>query len=85
MTVNILYFARLREAFGMGSEQIELPEGVGDISGLTQWLRSRGGAWETELAEGKPVRAAVNQVLSFPATTIKDGDEIAFLPPVTGG
>jgi molybdopterin synthase sulfur carrier subunit len=50
-----------------------------------QWLRARGGAWERELAAGRPVRAAVNQDMATPATPVRDGDEVAFFPPVTGG
>jgi len=85
MTVTVLYFARLREAFGVSTEQIELPQAIHDISGLTRWLRERGGVWDAELAETRTVRAAVNQVMAAGDTAIKNGDEIAFFPPVTGG
>ena len=60
-TIDVLYFARLREVFGREREQVELPGNVQDVGGLTAWLRSRGDAWERELAPGKPVRIAVNQ------------------------
>jgi molybdopterin synthase sulfur carrier subunit len=83
--ITILYFARLREALGMASEQIALPAGVGDLESLRELLRGRGGAWAEELADGRPVRAAVNQDMAFGNTRIADGDEIAFFPPVTGG
>lgn len=85
MAITVLYFARLREAFGVSTEQIELPQAVADISSLTSWLRERGGAWEAELAETRTVRAAVNQNMASGDTAVKDGDEIAFFPPVTGG
>ena len=83
--ITVLYFARLREAFGMATEQIALPAGVRDLASLRELLRSRGGAWVEELADGKPVRAAVNQDMARGETLIADGDEIAFFPPVTGG
>ena len=83
--ITILYFARLREALGKTSEQIALPAGVGDLASLRALLRSRGGAWAEEMADSRPVRAAVNQDMAFGATRIGDGDEIAFFPPVTGG
>ena len=83
--ITILYFARLREALGKTSEQVVLPAGVGDLESLRQWLRERGGAWAEEMADGKAVRAAVNQDVAQGNTPVGDGDEIAFFPPVTGG
>ena len=83
--MTVLYFARLREALGTGSEQIALPATVRDLEGLRALLVGRGGAWERELAPGKPVRAAVNQAMAVGDVPVADGDEIAFFPPVTGG
>ena len=83
--VTILYFARLKEALGTGSEELALPVGVGDLAGLRTALVARGGAWAHELAGPRPIRAAVNQEMASPDTPVKDGDEIAFFPPVTGG
>ncbi|HTT37356.1 MAG TPA: molybdopterin converting factor subunit 1 [Burkholderiales bacterium] len=84
-TVTVLYFARLKEAFGRGSERIVLPQQVGTVADLRELLRARGGVWEKELAAGRAVRAAVNQDMAEPATPIRDGDEVALFPPVTGG
>ena len=83
--VTVVYFAHLREALGKPSEQIALPAEVRNLAGLRRLLMSRGGAWADELADGKPVRAAVNQDMAQGDTRISDGDEIAFFPPVTGG
>ena len=85
VTVTVLYFARLREALGRASETVSLPAGSQTVAALRAHLRSRGGAWETELAADKPVRAAVNQDMSQADTVLADGDEVAFFPPVTGG
>ena len=83
--VTVLYFARLREALGKASEELALPESVIDLASLREVLVSRGGAWAQELAQTRPVRAAVNQDMASADTPVKDGDEIAFFPPVTGG
>ncbi|MCE9641579.1 MAG: molybdopterin converting factor subunit 1 [Betaproteobacteria bacterium] len=83
--VTVVYFARLREALGKPSEQLALPADVRDLAGLRRLLMSRGGAWSDELADSKPVRAAVNQDMAHGETPVRDGDEIAFFPPVTGG
>lgn len=83
--ITVLYFARLREALGTGSEQVALPDGVRDLERLRALLVARGGPWEQELAPGKPVRAAVNQAMAVGDMPVADGDEVAFFPPVTGG
>ena len=84
-TVTILYFARLKEAFGRGSERVALPRSVDTVEALREHLRARGGAWEAELARAKSVRVAVNQEMAGPEARIGPDDEIAFFPPVTGG
>lgn len=83
--ITVLYFARLRETLGTGSERVALPPGVHDLEGLRALLVARGGAWEEALAPSKPVRAAVNQTMAAGDMPLSDGDEIAFFPPVTGG
>lgn len=83
--ITLLYFARLRETFGLSAEQANLPADVTDVRSLTEWLRQRGGAWHEELAQDKPVRVAVNQDMADPDTAVRDGDEVALFPPVTGG
>jgi molybdopterin synthase sulfur carrier subunit len=83
--ITVLYFARLREGLGTGSEQIALPQDVRDLDGLRALLIARGGAWAQELAANKTLRAAVNQAMASGDAPVADGDEIAFFPPVTGG
>jgi molybdopterin synthase sulfur carrier subunit len=57
--IEVLYFARLREAFDCDREQVAVPESVKDVAGLTAWLRQRGGAWAHELAPGRPWPALI--------------------------
>ncbi|MGB7501428.1 MAG: molybdopterin converting factor subunit 1 [Azonexus sp.] len=82
MSVKVLYFASLKEALGMGSETLELPPGVNTVGGLRDWLASHG---RDKLASARNLRCAVNQDIAGPDAAIRDGDEIAFFPPVTGG
>ena len=84
-TITILYFARLKEAFGRASERLALPQSVDTVAALRDHLRARGGAWEAELAVTKPVRVALNQEITAPGARLSPGDEVAFFPPVTGG
>ncbi|MEC5396330.1 molybdopterin converting factor subunit 1 [Uliginosibacterium sp. H1] len=83
MKLTVLYFARLREALACDAETLVLPDGVGDIAGLRAHLVARGGAWQALAAS--TVRAALNQDMATPDAVLRDGDEVAFFPPVTGG
>ena len=83
--ITLLYFARLREAFGTASEQLALPSGSATLESVRAVLAARGGAWAHELAAGRSFRAAVNQSVASADTPVRDGDEVAFFPPVTGG
>ncbi len=85
MRVRLLYFARLREAFGTSSEDATLPDSVKSVADLTAWLRARGGAWAAELAAGRAYRVAVNQDMANSETRLAEGSEVAIFPPVTGG
>lgn len=82
MSVRVLYFAGLREAFGCAGEAVNLPADVATVAALRNLLIGRG---RDKLASAKNLRCAVNQEMAGPEVTIKDGDEVAFFPPVTGG
>jgi molybdopterin synthase sulfur carrier subunit len=83
--VRLVYLARLREAFGIAGERIDLPRDVCTVASLLAWLARRGGAWASELAPGRAVRVAVNHDVARAETPIRAGDEVALFPPVTGG
>ncbi len=83
--VTILYFARLREVLGAAREEFALPATATDVAGLREMLVARGGTWAEALGHARRVRAAVNQEMAGDETIVRDGDEIAFFPPVTGG
>lgn len=82
--ITVLFFAGLREAVGTASETLAVPADVNTVAALRDHLAARGGAWAA-LEKAKNLRAAVNQDMVPLTTAIKDGDEVAFFPPVTGG
>ena len=82
MSIKLLYFAGLKEALGTSAETLELPAGVATVGQLRDWLVAEGRA---ALASAKNLRCAVNQEMAGLTAPVKDGDEIAFFPPVTGG
>jgi len=84
VTVNVVYLARLREAFGRGNERVPLAAGA-SVATLLDDLRGRGEPWSRELAPGRAFRVALNHDVVAADATLHDGDEVALLPPVTGG
>ncbi len=85
MKVKVLYFAKLRELFGIDGEVIEMPGERTCAAAVIDLLRTRGEPWSTELGLDSGNRMAVNQTLAGIVTPVQDGDEIAIFPPVTGG
>ncbi len=83
MKITVRYFASIREAVGQGSE--ELDTSAATLGALRDELLARGGAHASALARGKAVRMALDQVLCDEAAALRDGAEVAFFPPVTGG
>lgn len=82
--IEIKFFARFREELGSDGEQLEAGR-CASLGELLAELRSRGGAWSRLFAEDQRIMMAVNHEVADPATPIRDGDEVALFPPVTGG
>jgi molybdopterin converting factor subunit 1 len=81
MRVTVRLFARLRELAGRGEWACEVPAGasVGDV-------------WRALVAEhpglepfGRSISTARNAEFARLNARVEDGDEVAFLPPVSGG
>ncbi len=83
--MRILYFAWLRARIGHAEEELALPEGIGDVAALLQWLQGRGGRYAEALRDLSVVRVAVNQDYVGLDHKLRDRDEVALFPPVTGG
>ncbi len=76
MTIQVRFFANLREQTGISSTKVEA-HGLNTVRDL----------WQTFSDE--PLNAniliAVNKTYAEPDHVIQDGDEVAFFPPITGG
>jgi molybdopterin converting factor subunit 1 len=81
MHVRVLYFAALRDISGVDEQQIEIAEGsrAADL-----WERLREEYPELATREMTPM-IAVNESYVRPDTPLSDGDEVAFIPPVSVG
>jgi sulfur-carrier protein len=85
MNINILYFARIKEAVNYSSESIDLPDEVKTVTALKNFLAKRGEIWANLFSGKQVIRAAINHTLVDDLAAINTGDEVAFFPPVTGG
>lgn len=85
MKINLRFFASVREALGSAGETVDLPAGVATVGGVRDFLIARGGAWAEALAHERALRMAFEHVMCAPDTPIREGGEVAFFPPVTGG
>lgn len=81
MRVSVQFFARLREITGRDAWVCEVPAGavIADV-------------WQAAVGEyaalepfGGAVSCALNADFARMTSTVEDGDEVAFLPPVSGG
>ncbi|MGH9813205.1 MAG: molybdopterin converting factor subunit 1, partial [Candidatus Acidiferrales bacterium] len=81
MRVKVLFFGQLRELVGASEESVELPGGacVGDLISHYQKRVPRLGEFRPSLA------VAVNQEYADAGAALRPGDEVAFIPPVSGG
>ena len=83
--MKVLYFAWVRTKTGVAEESIPLPAGVETVGQFLAWLKDRGAGYAEALKAPEFIRVAVNQEFATDATRLKDGDEVALFPPVTGG
>ena len=79
MRVRVLYFGVLKDGFGREGEWLDLADGA-SVADVVAQCRVRFGAapWES-------IAVAVNREYARPADVLRDGDEVALLPPVSGG
>jgi len=83
--MKLRYFAWVRERIGRAEEEIELPEGVDDVSQLIAWLTGRDAGYAAAFAEPRIIRAAIDQEHVDHSAPIRGAGEVAFFPPMTGG
>ncbi len=77
MTINVQFFASLREQLGKQQETLECDTPL-DV--LSVWSQASGG-----LPIANNTLCAINMEYVKTDALVQDGDEVAFFPPVTGG
>ena len=81
MRIRLRYFASLRERLGRSEETIEAPEGA---TVDTVWSIMKTAHPELAVIE-RSIAFAVAQEYVDKAHPLQDNDELAFIPPVSGG
>lgn len=80
--IKVLFFAQVREL--VATDMLEVQANFTTAEELREHLSQQGKKWQLALEKGK-LLVAINQTISPLDSPIKDGDEVAFFPPVTGG
>lgn len=83
MTLEILYFAWLRERIGHPRETVETQAET--VAALIEELRAREDRYALAFSDLDAVRVAVDQDLCDMDTPLAGAREVAFFPPMTGG
>ncbi len=81
MRVTVVFYARLRELAGRSEWICDLPP---DATVADAW-HAAAAAYPPVGELGRAVSAAVNAEFAAMTTPVHEGDEVAFLPPVSGG
>ena len=81
MKVNVRFFALYRERAGASERSWELP----DSTTLADLLREIRGAYPDLAPPDVEIVAAVNEEYAEGGRTLREGDEVALIPPVSGG
>lgn len=80
--IKICYLAKLADLVGRDQEMLSYM--ACDTQELLQYLAERSDLWRDALSH-HVYKIAVNKVIIHEPVQVHDGDEIALLPPVTGG
>ena len=83
MRLSVRYFASIREVLGPG-ETVEAPQGA-DVAAVRDLLINLSPRHAQALARHRAVRCALDHGLCEESARVREGAELAFFPPVTGG
>lgn len=85
MHIQLRLFASLRETLGLSFDTVTVPDSATTARDVLTVLRARGGMWAEALADASRFRVAVDQRLGTIDSPVRNGAEVAFFPPMTGG
>ena len=83
--MKILYFSWIKDGIGKSQEDIILSENIKNISDLINFLITINDDYKKIFSDLSSIRFSKNMNLVDINENIKNDDEIAFFPPMTGG
>jgi len=80
--INVLFFAKYREQ--LNTDSLQLDADFSSVQSVIEALKNKGDTWHQVFTQSG-LMIAVNQQMAKLNSPLKDGDEVGFFPPVTGG
>ncbi|MCB2022111.1 MAG: MoaD/ThiS family protein [Burkholderiaceae bacterium] len=83
--MKLKYFAWLRDSMGCDSEDIVLPDDIGNVGMLLDWLPTQGERYARAFEFIDVVLVSVNRQYADRDHRVRDDDEVMLVPPIAGG
>ena len=84
MRVTVKFFASLKDELNLDGLELEV-DGEGDRTALLSSLNTQLSSEQIEKLQNEEISIAINQTLQRDDFVLKQDDEVAFMPPITGG
>jgi molybdopterin synthase sulfur carrier subunit len=83
--MKLVYFASVREAIGLSSEECDVPQDARSVGDLVAWISAGSQEHACALHDHSRLRFALDQEMVAVDALLGTAQELAIFPPVTGG
>ena len=83
--MKILYFSWIKDKVGTNFEEIEITNEINTISQLIIFLTKKSDSYKEAFSDLDSIKYSINMQTANIDAKVKNDDEIAFFPPMTGG
>lgn len=83
--MKILYFSWIKDKIGKSFEEVEITNEIATISQLISFLTKKNDNYNQAFSDLETIQYSINMQTAKIDDKIKNDDEIAFFPPMTGG
>ena len=83
--MKILYFSWIKDKVGKSEENIDIDEEINSVNMLIKFLKQKNAIYDEVFKDISSIRVSINMETAKLDDKIKQTDEIAFFPPMTGG